>query len=275
MLLVGGCVAQQPNSNNNPAFPTGTVMARIQSEGRLLVAVPYEGRPPQGEENPSLTVYRGFAVELAREVADSLDVPVRFTPSATSAVSSLSESSSIHISFALTPVTDRLIEKSTLTDPYLISNRRLLVDRGSDIKGLNDLSGRRVCFIVEQATTVVAEELGASVQVIKARENDCLELLRNNEVAAVVGLDVDLARVIADSEGRWTVVGRPIDTVALAAVVPRDARAFADYVSRVFDKAEGQDRWSRWYEEWIGAYVGGPAPPPPDISLGEAADLED
>lgn len=220
------------------------------------MAVPYDGRPPPGEANPSLTLYRGFAVDLARAVARSLDVAIRFAPSSADAVARLPGSSSIHISFPLRSATARLARRSTLTRPYLVTHRRTLVERTT--RGGPE-AGRR-CLIRELGGS------GAGVAgrgVVIASAARCGRLLVERRVGAVVGADVVLARLAYDSRRDWVVTGRRVDPKPLSAVVPRGETAFAALVSRVFAATVDSGVWSRSYEKWIGRFSTGPSAPPP------------
>ncbi len=238
-------------------------MERIREQGRLLVAVPYEGRPPPGDVNPSLTVYRGLAVELAQAVGDSIGVDVRFAPSASAAVARLPKDGALHLSFPLVPVTPELAGRSTLSDPYLTSYGSLMVASEAAAGQLD--AGGRTCSSPEPWETRIPPNAPRK-RIARPTPGACLELLVDGRVDAVAGPDVVLARLAYDECPRCVLTGRGKQEFFLSAVVPEGAEDFARYVSDVFAHARQDGRWHSWYRKWIGRFSERNAPPEvPDL----------
>ncbi len=241
-MLLAGC-SDRASVPAAPA-PDEGVIADVRAGGELVIAVPYEGRPPEGEVNPSLTIYRGFEVELARLVAESLGVELRFAPSSSSATTTLPRGAGIHVSFphAWNPPSD-----AVTTRPYLDSEVRLLVRKESGIADLQDLRSRPSCTIAGAAAELVRPRLDGVV----AEREHCFSLLRRGRVVAVAGLDLALGRAAADRAGAWLLTGPALATVPLAAVLPEDGADLARYVGGIISRAEQEGLIGKWHEKWV------------------------
>ena len=265
--FVSSCSAEQsdPGDGSDPdpeTRPATSLLERIQSEGTLVAAVPYDGRPPAGETNPSLTIYTGFAVEFAEAVARSLDVRLRFAPSSSDATARLSRDGSIHLSFPLVPLSRRLARTAAVTRPYAVSSERFLVRPDSVLSASADSAGRAVCQPREPWRTPDRRSRAAR-HILRDSPFECFELLADGEVDAIAGPDLVLARLAYEQCRRCTVTGEPRGITYLSAVVPPGEADLLRRVNAVLDAVVEDGRWARWYEKWIGRYSTGPAPPPP------------
>ena len=240
----------------------GSFVDRIRADGRLLVAVPYDARPPPGEVNPSLTTYAGFAAEFAEAVATSVDVPVRFAPSPAAAVAVLPRSSSIHISFPLISRRRVLEEGAAATEPYVASWDRLLVSPDQPV-GPYRLGRGRVCVATGPWRGFGSVSLSPGTRPFERTLEGCLHHLQSGRARAIAGPDIVLARLAYDSCPRCRIVGTPSDRVLLSAVVPEGRPGFLRHVDSILERAKASGDWRRWYERWIGRYSKGPLPSPP------------
>ncbi|MDQ4096060.1 MAG: transporter substrate-binding domain-containing protein [Actinomycetota bacterium] len=249
VLMLASC------SPGNSQRSTPTLIERIRSDGQLLVAVPYEGRPPPGDVNPSLTTYQGFAVEVAREIASSLGVALRFAPSAADAVAHLPARSDIHLSFPLRPLTATLAKRSTLTDPYLTSFGTLMT------RAARRLGSRPTLCSSEEPWRIALPARVLRSALSRPSLTACLDLHYAGRVDAIAGPDVALARIAVDECGRCVLSEQRLGRFFLSAVVPQGEVEFADYVGGVVEEAYREGRWRSWYEEWIGRFARGDAAP--------------
>jgi hypothetical protein len=138
-LWVGACVPAEESNDRVLRFdPEKTVMGLIQDRGVLRVGVPdhcaFASTAGGGEPE-------GFVVELARLVADSLGVKAEFT-----VADSVELMTMVHVPaddpeaetdadlvFPLFPITERLVQRATMADPYWVGHSRKLVDRAGRV----------------------------------------------------------------------------------------------------------------------------------------------
>lgn len=241
ILLVGtlsACAAQDDEAPSNGL----SLVDRVRSEGELVVAVPYEGRPPEGEFNPSLTTYTGFEVELAREVAESLGVELRFAPSPSAAKSRLTAEDEIDISF---PQTFKVPAEVLATRPYLQSEVRLLTRKGSGIDRAGGLGSGEACAIGGLPPETDSIQQGTS------SPQRCLHRLIIGKVDAVIGYDVTLGGLAAENGEPLVIAGPPLATAPLNAVVAPGGDDLVSHINGVIERAEEEGLTELWRRNWV------------------------
>ena len=221
----------------------------------MLAALPYDGRPPKGEVNPALTFYPGIEAEIARAVAGSLDVDVRFAPSSR-ATPQLPSSADVHLSFPPVLAQPAKPASGHATRPYLIAYERLLVRHDSTVERRSDLADGTACVLDNEKE--LERDVPTARNTITAQPSVCIDLLKRGAIEAIVGVDVVLAGLAREACEDCVLTGEKRKPLPLRAVVPEGDEELADRFSSVVEAAREDGRWQRWYEQWIGAYT---APP--------------
>ncbi|MGH2746765.1 MAG: substrate-binding periplasmic protein [Actinomycetota bacterium] len=264
-----------------PTFDPTTHLGQIQRADTLVVGIedlaPLVSRDSSGEAE-------GFAVEHARWIADALGVEleVRTAPSS-AALITLLERGVIDVAFPTAPITEELLRNNVVTDPYLISNQRLLVPEDSSAADVSDLAGDTVCWTVDPDTGVALDDIEATIQIIRASTaRECARVLGSGEAQAATGLDLLLVAIIEKLQASGScpqpfscsakIVGPDIATAGIGALVQQTQPSYRDFVNEVFADARADGRWLDAFRLHIGPYL--PAPPtPPGLSAEEAAAL--
>ncbi|HEV3473347.1 MAG TPA: hypothetical protein VG408_09150 [Actinomycetota bacterium] len=231
-LLLAGCVpAEESNDRIVRYQPDKTIMGAIQAAGVLRVGLP-EGSPPwalQGSE--------GFLVELAELVADSLGVEAEYRTASSVELMELVHvtedelrdddgvleltDAEVDLAFPLFFITERLVLRRTITDPYWVGHTRTLEKDGRTL---------------------------------------------------AVGRDVELLISAYRTEGAL-IAGPQDSTEGYGAVVRTGASTFATLVSQVFNEADAEGDWERFYETWLADYFTDEEVPIPIMTVEDAAAL--
>jgi len=139
-LLLGACVPPEESNDRVPRYdPEKTIMGQIQARGVLRVGVPdhcpfataSEGGEPEG-----------FVVDLARLVADSLGVEAEFAVADSVELMEMvrvpaddpAAETAADIVFPLFPITERMVQRATVADPYWVGHSRRLVTPGGAVR---------------------------------------------------------------------------------------------------------------------------------------------
>ncbi|MDQ3964113.1 MAG: hypothetical protein M3277_09430 [Actinomycetota bacterium] len=233
-FLLASCVPPEESNDRIPRYqPDRTIMGAVQAAGTLRVGLPEASAPwASGGPEPE-----GFLVELAELVAASLGVETTYTAASSVELMELVhitdeelrddegalelEDTEVDIAFPLFPISERLVLRRTVTDPYWVGHTRDLVV-GSDV--------------IE------------------------------------TGRDVLLAIEAVKTEGAM-IAGPHDSTEGYGAVVRTGASTFGTLVSQVFNEADAEGDWERFYAEWLAEYFADDEPPIPDMSVEDAAAL--
>lgn len=281
-LALASCV---PAEGESEEFGENSPMAAIQSAGVLRVGVPPD-RPPfaSGVDREA----EGFAIDLARELANDLGVDLEVTtlpPVAMhDAVGGIYPSEhgdgSVDIAFALEPLTQELFKLTSqaqgfeVTTPFYLAHQRLLVSTDMNFEELGDLNGKSVCSLLHPIAGVAIEELEHGVKVEAATApSTCAEQLTEGSVEAVTALDdvlLTTKALLLEEDGPPTeIVGDQLSTAGYPVLVDR---GMAGYVSEVLNEIEESGAWAEAYARWIKPLSGTDAEPP-QVTLEDAASI--
>jgi ABC-type amino acid transport substrate-binding protein len=154
------------------------------------------------------------------------------------------------------------------TNPYFIAKGRILVPKGSDITGIDDLAGNKVCTALGSTyeETLKTEAPKADLRLVDAY-SECLELLQNGAVDAISTDDVILTGMIIQDDS-LELVGDELTVEPYGAGFKKDDTAFADFLNGVLDEYKSGGGWQEAYDKWLGQYSG-EQQSPPDQTLDE------
>jgi ABC-type amino acid transport substrate-binding protein len=248
-------------------FPADTTMGKIQAKGEMTIGVKYDV-PPFGFKNPTSGDIEGFDVDLGKAFAEKLGVEPKF-------VEAISDN---RIPFITDGTVDLILSTMTInaeraaeigfTNPYFIAKGRILVPKDSDIKGIDDLAGRKVCTALGSTyeETLKTEAPKADLRLVDAY-SECLELLQNGAIDAISTDDVILTGMIIQDDS-LKLVGEPLTTEPYGAGIKEGDTEFKAFVDGVLEEYKSGGGWQESYDKWLGQYTGEPQSPP-DQTLDE------
>ena len=278
-LLAAGCGDDDEDENGQaeqPAtearqFPAGTTMARLQDEGTITIGVKYDV-PPFGVKNPRTGDIEGFDVDLGKAIADELGVRPRFIEAISDNRIPFLEKGTADLILSTMTINRERDREIDFSEPYYIARGRILVPKGSDIRGLEDLRGNSVCTTIGStyADTLRERARGADLRLVDTY-SECLELIQNKSVDAISTDDVILTGMIIQDDN-LEMVGRPLTTEPYGAGIKEGDRQFKRFVDGVVRDYKRDGRWARSYQRWVGRYTN-VRQEPPTMTLQEAFEV--
>ncbi len=258
-FLAAACVAM--------ALATGAASAqdkklRLGTEGAY---------PPFNYANADGTL-GGFDIDLGKAIADELGVKPKF-------IEAISDN---RIPFVKRGTADLILSTMTInterdaeidfSEPYYIARGRVLVPKGSDIRGVEDLAGNSVCTALGSTyeETLRKQAPEADLKLVDSY-SECLELLQNESVDAVSTDDVILTGMIIQDD-RLEIVGDELTTEPYGAGIKQGDAELKEFVDGVIADYKSDGRWAKAYDKWVGQYTGEDQEPP-DMTLEEALEI--
>ncbi|MEA2508703.1 MAG: polar amino acid transport system substrate-binding protein [Actinomycetota bacterium] len=275
LLLVGtsACVPASTQTNKVVHYdPAKTKMGEIQQRGHIVIGIPSDYFP-LGYVTPSGKA-AGFTAGLGKLVADALGVSVRYVARPSDRLLGLVDAGKADLVFPMIPITQDAAAAHPFTDPYLLAYQRLLVPRGSPIRGVADLGGKAVCSAIFRDTELPLTRLDPTVSLISVTHPArCAALLKSHRVAAATAPDVALLGLRRRLPGSQ-IVGDELTTEGYGAAASACAPGLAQFATRVFAVAKKNGQWARLYAKWVLPASGASAaPPPPTLTVIDAWDL--
>jgi len=253
-------------------FPAGSTPARIQEAGEIKIGVKYDV-PPFGFKNPQNNEIEGFDVDLGKRVAEKLGVEPNF-------IEAISDN---RIPFLTDGTADLILSTMTITaerdqeidfsEPYFVARGRILVPQGSDIKGVDDLAGKKVCTALGSTyeETLKKEAPRADLRLVDSY-SECLELVQNEAVDAVSTDDVILTGMIIQDDSLELVEGEELTTEPYGAGIKDGDAEMKKLVDDVIAEWKQDGGWQETYDKWVGQYTN-ENQEPPTMTLEEAIEL--
>lgn len=253
-------------------FEEGTPMAEFQEEGEVTIGVKFDV-PPFGFENPQSGEVEGFDVDMGNYIADKLGVEANFIEAISdNRIPFLADGTADLILSTMTITTDRDAEID-FSRPYYVARGRILVPEGSDIAGVDDLGGTRVCTALGSTYegTLTEQAPDAELDLVDAY-SECLEKIQNESVDAVSTDDVILTGMIIQDES-LQLVGEPLTTEPYGVGIAEGETELAEFLDTTIEESFEDGTWDELYEEWVGQFTGEEAEHPEELELEDAYEL--
>ena len=252
-------------------FPADTTMGKIQERGTIRIGVKYDV-PPFGLLNPQTDEVEGFDVEMGKIVAEELGVEPEFVEAISDNRIPFLQQGEVDLILSTMTINQERDLEIEFSEPYYIAHGRILVPGDSDIQGIEDLAGKRVCTALGSTyeETIREQAPEADLRLVDTY-SECLELLQNGAIDAESTDDVILTGQIIQDD-TLKMVGDELTTEPYGAGIKEGDTEFQQFVSDTLEAAQEDGRWEDLYQEWIGQYIDQEAQPP-DMTLQEALEL--
>jgi ABC-type amino acid transport substrate-binding protein len=254
-------------------FPAGSTMAEIQDKGEITIGVKYDV-PPFGFRNPQSGEVEGFDVDLGKAIAEKLGVQPKFIEAISDNRIPFLEDGTVDLILSTMTITRERDAEIDFSEPYYLAGGRVLVPEDSDIQGIEDLGGRRVCTARGSTyqQTIKQQAPDADLRLIDTY-SECFELIQNGAVDAVSTDNVILTGMIVQDDS-LKMVGDEFTTEPYGAGIPKGDTEFKEFVDGVIAEYIEDGRWEEAYEKWVGQYIPEEEQQgPPDMTLEEALEV--
>jgi glutamate transport system substrate-binding protein len=250
-------------------FPADTTMGRLQKAGEIKIGVKYDV-PPFGFKNPDSGDIEGFDVDLGQAIADKLGVKANFIEAISDNRIPFLEDGTVDLVLSTMTINAERDQEIDFSEPYYIARGRILVPQDSDIAGIDDLAGKKVCTALGSTyeETLKTQAPKAKRQLVDSY-SECLELVQNGAVDAVSTDDVILTGMIIQDDTLKLTEGEPLTTEPYGAGIKDGDTEFKEFVDGVLEEYKSDGGWAEAYEKWIGQYTD-EQQDPPTMTLEEA-----
>jgi ABC-type amino acid transport substrate-binding protein len=252
-------------------FPADTTPGRIQERGEITIGVKFDV-PPFGFKNPQTNQVEGFDVDLGKFIAEELGVEPKFIEAISDNRIPFLQKGSVDLILSTMTINAERDQEIDFSEPYYIARGRILVPKGSNIRGLEDLAGNSVCTALGSTyeETLREDAPRADLKLVDTY-SECLELLQNEAVDAVSTDDVILTGMIIQDDS-LEMVGDALTTEPYGVGIKEGDKELKSFVDGVLKKVEEDGRWERTYRQWVGRHIGRQEQPP-KMTLEEALAL--
>ncbi|MGA8990619.1 MAG: transporter substrate-binding domain-containing protein [Rhodoplanes sp.] len=227
-------------------------MLAFQQRGTIIAGVSFD-IPGMGYKNPRTGLIEGFEADLARAIAEKLlGAPDRidfYQITDEKRIPAL-QSDLVDMVLSQLTITPDRAEQVDFSIPYYITREGLLVPKGSDIKGLDDLKGKRIAVtegsISLRRMRASLPSLPGATLVITPLSFGNLEAVANGEADAASNDMINLTMMhrASDHPERYEIIdiGDRFDKKPFGVAVKKGNHPFIDLLNRAVEalKAAGE-----------------------------------
>ncbi|MFJ8660805.1 glutamate ABC transporter substrate-binding protein [Streptomyces sp. NPDC093795] len=249
-------------------LPDSSTWNRAKKRGRLVVGAK-EDQPYMGEKDPATGRYSGFDIEIAKMMAASLNFDpagIDFRTIASANRETALQNGQIDYYVGTYTINDNRKKLVGFAGPYYQAGQSLLVRTDeNDIKGPQDLAGKRVCSAAGSTPYQRIEKDYPKAELVAYDTySACVDNLLTYQVDAVTTDDTILMGYAAKVPDELKVVGKPFSKEPYGIGVPRGDNALRFALDDAIAAHEKNGDWKKAYDATLGL-SGVPAPRPPAI----------
>ncbi|WP_020576499.1 glutamate ABC transporter substrate-binding protein [Actinopolymorpha alba] len=250
--------------DSEASFPAGTTMAKLNDAGKITIGTKFD-QPLFGLRGPSGKP-EGFDVEIGKIIAAKLGIPedkIEWKETVSANREPFIQKGEVDLVIATYTINDERKQKIDFAGPYYEAGQTIMVlDKNTDIKGPDDLAGKKVCS-VEGSTP--AENIRTNYPKAELVPTDaysnCLEPLRSGQVDAMTTDNVILSGFVDQNEGEFKLVGKPFTKEPYGIGLKKGDDKFRKFVNDTLKASEDDGSWKKAWEETAGKVLPTPTPP--------------
>jgi polar amino acid transport system substrate-binding protein len=244
-------------------MPVGSYMETIYDSGSLIAGV-RDDILLFGFLSPRTEQIEGFDVDIAREIARAIfGDPTKLTLKPVTAAERIPalKTGQVDIIAATMTITPERKQEVDFSEVYYVAGQRVLVRKDAPYRGIQDLSGKKICAPRGSILEQDIPRANPQAEVVLAdKYSDCLRLLQQGQIEAISSGDVILAS-LAQQDPNMKVIGGIIAAEPYGLGVAKGRTEFVAFVNAVLEQIKADGRWEDIYNKWLGHL--GPPPEPP------------
>ncbi|MFC4604856.1 glutamate ABC transporter substrate-binding protein [Rhodococcus kronopolitis] len=258
-----------PTASLRP-FPGGTgqpspSLDRIRERGRLVVGLD-TGSNLFSFRDPITGTVEGFDADIAREVArDLLGDPNRVEFRIMSSADRIPalQDRRVDVVVKTMSITCERREQVDFSTVYFLAQQRILTTKGSDIRDVADLAGKRVCTAAGSTSLTHLQQAQPAATVLTVPSwADCLVVLQQGQADAATSDDSILAG-LASQDPYLQIVGGSLSSEPYGIGINKSDPDLVRSVNASLERIRQDGTWSRLYDRWLGVLESSPGPPAP------------
>jgi polar amino acid transport system substrate-binding protein len=259
----------RPNPAPGAAMPSGSYMAKIKARGRLIAGVSSDTLL-LGARNPLNGQIEGFDIEMLKAVSKAIfgdPNKIEFRVITTAQRIPVLTDGSVDIVARAMTINCTRWQQIDFSTEYYLAGQKVLVAKGSTVKAMEDLKGKKVCAPVGSTSMDKLKTFPGLVPVGSDTHTGCLVLFQQGKVDAITGDDTVLAGLAAQDPYAVVVKAPAFTQEPYGLGISKKNTDFVMFVNGVLQQMRTDGQWAAAYDTWLKGALG-PAPAPPAAVYG-------
>ncbi len=233
---------------------TGPSLSRIRQLGYLVAGVAADNYL-LGYRNPFSGQIEGFDIDMVNAIAEAIfgekgHVQLRVITAADRIP--LLVADEIDIVARNMTINCTRWEQIAFSAEYFRSGQKLLVRKGSGIKSIEDMSGKRACAPVGTTSIENIQALAPdAIPVTAVNDTGCLVKFQNGETDAITTDDTVLAGLAAQDPYAQVLTKQRLTEEPYGIGVNADRLDLVRFINTVFERMRANGSWQASYDKWL------------------------
>jgi polar amino acid transport system substrate-binding protein len=262
-----------PNPAPGAAMPARSYMKVIQDRGRLIAGVSADTLL-LGSRNPVNGQIEGFDIEMLKAVSkaifndpNKIEFRVITTAQRIPVLQTAPDKGGVDIVARAMTITCTRWEQIAFSSQYYQAGQTVLVAKGSPVKAMTDLKGKKVCAPNGSTSMDKLRTFAGLIPVGSDTHTGCLVLFQQGKVDAITGDDTVLAGLAAQDPYAFVIAAPAFTEEPYGLGVSKEHPDFVKFVNGVLEQMRTNGQWTTAYNTWLKDALG-PAPAPPAAVYG-------
>lgn len=256
VILLAGCGGGNDSDKAEEGGGKGKeedVLAQVKEKDKIVFGVKNDTRL-FGLKNPSTGEVEGFDIDIAKALAAEIlgdENKVEFKEVTSKTRMALLNNGDIDAIVATMTITEDRKKEVDFTDVYFDAGQSLLVKKGSDIKGIDSLKGKKVLAVKGSTSSINIREKAPEAQVLEFENySEAFAALKSGQGDALTTDDSILYGMV-DEDPSYELVGGTFTEEPYGIAVKKGNSEFVEELNKALKSLKDSGKYDEIHDKWI------------------------
>ncbi|MDM5359053.1 transporter substrate-binding domain-containing protein [Peribacillus sp. RS7] len=256
VILLAGCGGGEDSGKDKEGGGKDKetdVLAQVKDKDKIVFGVKNDTRL-FGLKNPSTGDVEGFDIDIAKALAAEIlgdENKVEFKEVTSKTRMALLNNGDIDAIVATMTITEDRKKEVDFTDVYFDAGQSLLVKKGSDIKGIDSLKGKKVLAVKGSTSSINIREKAPDAQVLEFENySEAFAALKSGQGDALT-TDDSILYGMADEDPNYELVGGTFTDEPYGIAVKKGNAEFVDELNKALKSLKDSGKYDEIHDKWI------------------------
>ncbi|MFJ7364344.1 transporter substrate-binding domain-containing protein [Peribacillus frigoritolerans] len=256
VILLAGCGGGNDSDKAEEGGGKGKeedVLAQVKEKDKIVFGVKNDTRL-FGLKNPSTGEVEGFDIDIAKALAAEIlgdENKVQFKEVTSKTRMALLNNGDIDAIVATMTITEDRKKEVDFTDVYFDAGQSLLVKKGSDIKGIDSLKGKKVLAVKGSTSSINIREKAPEAQVLEFENySEAFAALKSGQGDALT-TDDSILYGMADEDPSYELVGGTFTEEPYGIAVKKGNSEFVEELNKALKSLKDSGKYDEIHDKWI------------------------
>jgi len=259
-VMLAGCAQQEEKA----ATPTPTPEKAAEQKAELKLVNPGKltvgsdvAYPPFEYTNQTTGEYEGFDIDLAKELAKRLGLELEVVNTAWDGIIPGLLAHKYDVIISAMTITEERAKQVSFSDPYFEAKQVILAKKGSGIKGVEDLAGKKVGVQLGTTGDFAAQKLienGIEFELIKYEDTpSALMAIEKGDIdAAIIDNFVAYLAQKNNPDVFEVIEDKTFEPEYYGIAVNKDNPALLEAINKALKEMKEDGTYDKIYKKWFG-----------------------